>query len=242
MIPVDSLLYKIDQKLNKLSSNSHQQIELEDKILALNEAQIKLIKQKLDSNNVLKGGLDSFKKRYEDLQKFIENYEDHSLDLALSDEKLNKWVASLTDITPAFMFYIDSYVIASKGNCKNRIVWVNRDLAKHADIPTLLNNTNYKPSFEYQETFCILSTDEVGIFTDGTFAPEKLYLSYLRYPKYIDKEGYIKLDGTDSANQDCELKNYLEDELVDLTVQNLAMYTDNPAAVQSAQLRIATNE
>jgi len=43
MIPVDSLLYKIDQKLNKLSTNEHQQIQLEDKILALNEAQIKLI-------------------------------------------------------------------------------------------------------------------------------------------------------------------------------------------------------
>lgn len=242
MIPVDSLLYKIDQKLNKLSSNSHQQIELEDKILALNEAQIKLIKQKLDSNNVLKGGLDSFKKRYEDLQKFVENYDAHALDLTLSDEKLNKWVASLTGISPAFMFYIDSYLIASKESCKNRIVWVNRDLAKHADVPTLLNNTNYRPSFEYQETFCVLSTDEVGIFTDGTFTPEKLYLSYIRYPQYIDKEGYIKLDGTNSVNQDCELKNYLEDELVDLTVQNLAMYTDNPAAVQSAQLRIATNE
>ena len=48
MIPVDSLLYKIDQKLNKLSTNEHQQINLEDKILALNEAQIKLIKQKVD--------------------------------------------------------------------------------------------------------------------------------------------------------------------------------------------------
>jgi hypothetical protein len=29
MIPVDSLLYKIDQKLNKLSTNEHQQINLE---------------------------------------------------------------------------------------------------------------------------------------------------------------------------------------------------------------------
>lgn len=47
MIPVDSLLYKIDQKLNKLSTNEHQEIPVEDKILALNEAQIKLIKQKL---------------------------------------------------------------------------------------------------------------------------------------------------------------------------------------------------
>jgi hypothetical protein len=55
MIPVDSLLYKIDQKLNKLSTNIHQQINLEDKILALNEAQIKLIKQKVDGFSVVSG-------------------------------------------------------------------------------------------------------------------------------------------------------------------------------------------
>ena len=32
MIPVDSLLYKIDQRLNKLSANEHQQIQLEEQI------------------------------------------------------------------------------------------------------------------------------------------------------------------------------------------------------------------
>ena len=86
MIPVDSLLYKIDQKLNKLSNNEHQQIQLEDKILALNEAQIKLIKQKLDGQNTVSGlGFDAFKKRYEDLEKLIEMYEDHPLDLQKVD-------------------------------------------------------------------------------------------------------------------------------------------------------------
>ena len=61
MILVDSLLYKIDQRLNKLSTNEHQQIQLEDKILALNEAQIKLIKQKLDGATANGLGLDAFK-------------------------------------------------------------------------------------------------------------------------------------------------------------------------------------
>lgn len=243
MIPVDSLLYKIDQKLNKLSTNEHQQIQLEDKILALNEAQIKLIKQKLDGTPTPSGlGLDAFKKRYEDLQRLIELYEDHPLKLTLTNSDLNKWTTSLANITPAYMFYVDSYLLADKGRCKNRKIWINRDLASHGDIQFLLNNNFYKPSFEYQETFNFISSDEIAIFTDGTFTPTALYLSYVRYPKYIDKEGYIKLDGTESINQDCELKNYLEDELVDLTVQNLAMYTENSAAVQSAQFRIQTNE
>jgi len=80
MIYVDSLLYKIDQRLNKLSTNEHQQIQLEDKILALNEAQIKLIKQKVDgfaTPNRL--GMDSFKKRYEDLQNLVIDYENQPL-------------------------------------------------------------------------------------------------------------------------------------------------------------------
>lgn len=243
MIKVDSLLYKIDQKLNKLSTNEHQQIQLEDKILALNEAQIKLIKQKVDGISIVSGmGFDAFKKRYEDLQRLVEHYNDHPLSLNLVDAKINQWAASIENLSPKYMFYVDSYIIATKGRCEDRIIWINKDLAKHGDLQFLLNNENYKPSFEYQETFNLLSSDEISIFTDGTFTPTKLYLSYIRYPEYIDKEGYVKFDGSDSINNDCELEEYLEDELVDLTVQNLAMYTENASAVQSAQFRIQTNE
>jgi hypothetical protein len=80
------------------------------------------------------------------------------------------------------------------------------------------------------------------VYSDGTFTPKTLYLSYLRYPQYINKVGYIQFDGTDSFDSNCELALYLEDELVDLTVENLAMYTENMSAVQSAQFRIKTNE
>lgn len=243
MILVDSLLYKIDQKLNKLSTNQHQQINLEDKILVLNESQIKLIKQKVDGISVVSGmGLDAFKKRYEDLQRLIVNYIDGELELTLKNPTINQWSADVSKLDPHYMFYIDSYVLADKGRCKNRKIWINKDLAKHGDLSLLLNNEHYKPSFEYQETFNFVSSDEISIFTDGTFTPTKIYVSYMRYPQYIDKEGYTKLDGTESKDSNCELEEYLEDELVDLTVQNLAMYTENSAAVQSAQFRIQTNE
>ena len=243
MIPVDSLLYKIDQRLNKLSTNDHQQIQLEDKILALNEAQIKLIKQKVDGISVVSGlGLDAFKKRYEDLQSLIEGYNHQPLDLNIKNPELNQWYAGLHQLNPKYMFYIDSYILADKGRCKDRKIWINRELAKHGDLSLLLTNDHYKPSFEYQETFNFLSSDEISVFTDGTFTPSKIYISYMRYPVYIDKSGYIKFDGTPSVDQDCELETYLEDELLDLTVQNLAMYTENVSAIQSSQLRIATNE
>ncbi len=243
MILVDSLLYKIDQKLNKLSSNAHQQIQKEDKILALNEAQIKLIMQKVDGTSTNSGiGLDGFRKRHEDLQNLIEDYNHQPLSLQETNKTLNQWEASLADLSPKYLLYVDSYILADKGRCKNRRIRINQDLAKHADILILLDNVHYKPSFEYQETFNTITTDSINIYTDGTFIPTKIYISYLRYPKYIDSEGYINLQGESSTNQNSELEDYLEDELVDLTVQNLAMYTENVAAVQSAQIRIQTNE
>jgi hypothetical protein len=113
MIPVDSLLYKIDQKLNKLSTNEHQQINLEDKILALNEAQIKLIKQKVDGFSTVGGmGLDAFKKRYEDLQSLVVNYNNQPLPLTLENVELNQWDANINSLVPKYMFYLDCYVIA----------------------------------------------------------------------------------------------------------------------------------
>lgn len=243
MISVDSLLYKVDQRLNKLSTNEHQQIQLEDKILALNEAQIKLIKQKVDGISVVSGmGMDAFKKRYEDLQSLVMNYNHQPLPLTVKDKDLNQWAANVHELEPKYMFYVDSYILADKGRCKNRKIWINRDLAKHGDLQFILNNEHYKPSFEYQETFNFLASDEISIFTDGTFTPKAIHIMYMRYPQYINKEGYIMLDGTPSFNQDCELETYLEDELLDLTVQNLGMYTENMSAVQTAQYRIQTNE
>lgn len=243
MIPVDSLLYKIDQKLNKLSTNEHQAIQREDKILALNEAQIKLIIQKVNGFSTPAGmGLGAFRKRYEDLQNLIQDYNSKPLVLVEADKNLNQFNASLSDLDPDYLFYIDAYILAEKGRCKDRKIWINKDLATYGDVQFILNNAHYKPSFEYQETFNTITSDKINVYTDGTFTPKKIYISYLRYPKYIDKAGYEKLDGTASVDQDCELEDYLEDQLVDLAVQNLATYTENTSAAQSAQFRIQTNE
>jgi len=242
MILAERLSYKLDQRLNKLSTNEHQQIPVEDKVLALCEAQIKLIKQKVDGNNLYKIGLDGFKKRYQDLQFLVENPEDHKLSLTLSDKYLNRWTTDITGVSPKFMFYLDSYMIADKGDCKNRILYSNGDLVKHADITTLLLNNNYKPSFEYQEVLVDIASDELHYYTDGTFTPKNIYLTYIRYPIEIDLEGYVKFDGTDSTTVNCELEEYLEDELLDIATENLAMYTENNSAVVYADKRTKNNE
>lgn len=232
MIAVDRLLYKIDQRLNRLASDHHQKIFLEDKILILNEAQIILIKRKKDEVG---------EKSYHGLQFLIENYNDHVFDLKKGDKKLNQYYADISNLEPKMMFYVDGYMTADKGECKDRKIHINPDLLKQADIQVILNNSLTKPSFEYQETCMAMSSDKLYVYTDGTFTPKKLYLSYMRYPKEIDKSGYIRLDGTLSKDSDCELPEYLETELLDICEQLIGNYTENLSALASAKIKQNSN-
>jgi len=242
MINVKSLIYKIDYKLNKAATLVHQEIPVENKIVALREAEIKLIKTKLNPNNTLGFGFEANKKRYEDLQTLIESHHLHKLPLKLVDKITNKWEADLTKLLPKYMFYIDAYVTATKGQCKNNVLKVNNDLSKHADISILLANENYKPSFEYQETPCTITSNKIEVYTDGSFTMSEIFISYIRYPKKIDIEGYIDLDGNPSTNQDSELPDYLEDELVNFALMELSMITENIPSVQATGERFKTQE
>lgn len=242
MISVDSLLYNIDMELNKVATFENQEIPVENKIIALNKAQNSIILTKIGSNNQDRLGLDAFKKRYEDLQVLIEAPHLHKLELEKTSDKFWKWQADLTKLSPKYMFYIDAYALATKGACEDTPLYVNRDLAKHADVPTLFANTHTKPSFEYQETFSTISNNKLEVYSDGTFDFSDIFVSYIRYPKKIDKEGYIYLDGKESINQDSELPDYLETELINLAIKELAIATENIPAVNMIPSRTATQE
>lgn len=247
MISTQQLLYKIDMKLNKVASMQHQSIPVEDKILALNEAQIKLLKKKIDYNNNYQLGLDAFKKRYEDLQILVyPNQESKDQFEALNvtkttDKVYDTYQADITKCKKQYFLPLDMYAICSKGDCKEKPVFLSK-VIKHGDISTLMANNHYKPSFEYEESFVVISGNNIMVYTDGTFTIDKLYLTYLRYPQKIDTEGYINFDGTSSINQNCELPDYLEDELLDITILELAMSTENMPVVEFDKIRNKNNE
>jgi hypothetical protein len=240
MISAVQLYYKTKMRLNNLASNEHQDIPIEDWVLAANESQIKLIKKKLGLNNNYGIGYDGFRKRYEDLQTLVVPH----VQLELKDDKSlnNRWstIDSTVDLVPKYLIYSDIYITADKDNCKNRVLQVN--ISKHSDLAVLINNTNYKPSFEYQETLGTISNNKFEVYTDGTFSPNSLFISYIKYPKKINLEGYVDFDEKESITQDSELPDYLEDELLDLIVIELGMDTENNNAVTYGQIRSQNNE
>lgn len=240
MISAVQLYYKTKMRLNNLASNEHQDIPIEDWVLVATESQIKLIKKKIGVNNNYSIGYDGSRKRYEDLQSLVIPHK--KLELINNKTLNNRWSTKNTilELTPKYFIYSDVYITATKENCKDRVLQVN--ISKHSDLPILLNNTNYTPSFEYQETLGTISENKFEVYTDGSFTPTALYLSYIKYPQKIDIEGYVDFDGKDSKTQDSELPDYLEDELLDLIVTELGMSTENSNAVKYGQIRSQTNE
>jgi len=231
MIPVQELLIGIDLKLNKLGVQQHQYIPTDEKILFLNEAQLRLVKSKVDSNNKFGTGLDGFKKRYEDIQTLINDY------IPLPSTKAEKLYPAYKASLPEDHFLsLQHSGICSKGECKGRTV-VSTRTVKHGDLPTIYKNSHWVPSFEYQETISQISKDELILYTDGTFSIEEIYISYVRYPLKIDVDGYEHLDGTDSINQDCELDYQLKDELLEFTILELGLDTENQTIIQTSELR-----
>lgn len=237
MIAALDLLYELDVRLNTVATLKHQSIPSEDRLIALNNAQINYILTHISVNNLYQIGFEGFKKRYEDLQFLIEETHNHPLPLSSTDEVLHRYTASLDELSPTYMFFIEAYVLADKKTCKKVPIFVNGELIKHADVTTLLNSENYKPSFEYRETFCTIANNSISVYTDGTFTVDTINIGYIRYPKEIDVEGYIKTDGSASKNQDSEFPSYLKDALLNLALEDLGLATENKNAVESAQIR-----
>jgi uncharacterized membrane protein YobD (UPF0266 family) len=137
------------------------------------------------------------------------------------------------------MFYDAAYALASQKTCKTTL---GVNLIKEGQVDTLYYNDNYSPSFLWMETIATMGNNILYVYTDGIFSIDEVYLTYLRKPKKIDKEGYINFDGTDSVNQDCELPEYAKNDILDIAVGYAAMATDNQLQTQFAKLREQNNE
>lgn len=103
-----------------------------------------------------------------------------------------------------YLEYSRSYSLATKGNCKNRVI-VNWDI-KNKNINTILTNSNESPSFEYEETPIKISNGNIKVYKSD-FEINSVFLDYYKIPTKIDIEGYIHFDGTPSKNIDADFSN-----------------------------------
>jgi hypothetical protein len=233
MISSEHLSKRIDEFLNKSGTNDNFKISTPAKVRAINSSQLILIKRKIGMNNIYKKGFESFRKRFDDLDFLIKDAVE--VPLFSSNGMLYADTSGLED----YMFYIKSYCFADKGTCTNRRL--RNYLVKRADLENYIKSDTHMPSFDWQEQLVTMADNKIQIYTASDYTVNKLYLDYIRQPKQVDIKGYKK-DGVDSQTVDCEFPEHLEDELLDIIVEQLAMTITDQAQIQFSQSRQQRNE
>lgn len=212
---------KFREKANKNGINDNISADRFRVILAINEAQNKFVEWVLEKKN-------------EDDIRLIQHL--------LKEEKLkesNKTEnSSYFDLPPDYFDLANLTGKARKDKCLiNILLWE----VKSQNFNELLNDENNKPSFDYAESFYFVSKNDVRVFKDD-FSLENILLTYYRYPKKIDVEGYFTDDGTAqglaSVNIDPEWDDKAMDRIISLAVKDFNINAENLQRFQIDNTRI----
>jgi len=213
---------KILLKVNLNDTNGNIHAPKSNAVLIFNEESRKWLNSRLENSN------NSDEK--DELHEFL-----------ISDVELKK-VEDLKDssdfaIPNDYFRYSRSYSLASKGECKNRVI-VNWDI-KNKNINTILTNSNESPSFEYEESPVKLANFKLKVYKSD-FSVDKVFLDYYKLPPILDISGYTRFDGTKSEDVDLKYSDDLLDQIISQTALAIVRNSQNTEGFQFAKDRIAS--
>lgn len=229
-----TLQLKIKERLNKLASDDYDNIEKWQMVEAFNKAQLTWCRRQLHGMNQFKEGDEGSKRRIDDLQILLKE-----IILPLDDRGLYCQSKEI----PADYFEWKR-ITADAGNecCPNKRRMVIY-LAEEANVDSLLNDYNKKPSYEWGETFCTLIGNKVRIYTNADFKLDKATLEYYRMPVMIEIAGSTSPNTNKFSTKDveCEFKDDIAELMIDEAVKILAGDIESFGQEQIAEKNVESN-
>lgn len=207
---------KVEERLNKLSSNDYDNIECWQIVEAFNKAQIEWVRRQLRGANLFKDGDENSRRRIDDIQRLLK-----VIPLSVNDKGI--YFESNNILPDEYLEFKRVDAEATNECCSNKIP-MSIYLAEEDNRSQLLRDEHKNPSYEWGETFCTLISNKLRIFTNGKFKIENVELTYYRFPVYIQFENCIDPYTTKISTQniECEFKNDIIELLIDETVTILA--------------------
>jgi hypothetical protein len=199
-------IIKIKTRLNKLDSFDYDNIEDWVIVEAVNKAALEICRGIIQGKiQGLDDGAEESSSRISDIQCLLktESVEGNNQNTLYFESKLPK----------DFLWHNSLVVYASKENCKNKKI--KSDLREQANVETLLQDHNSKPSFEWRETFHTYISNKFRVYTNNDFDVEKVEIIYYRKPIEMDIFGYVHEDGKESKNVDLEFKDDFAEVILD---------------------------
>lgn len=226
---VREMVYRFKQKAQRVDTKSAPGLKLPQIIMYLNSGMMTLLKTRYGTNNNYRQTLESIQKRVDEWQKLIVPHEKLTSNNDLSDDSIYSF--DLLDTAEKYLFLLRISTAGTKGNCKEQKL--NTFFSPSNNLEADLDNPNAKPNFEWREVLYRFAQDKILAYSDSTFSIDSADIDYLRYPKAVDIAGYKHFDGSDSADVDCELPDFLHEEIINQAVIDFELSEKHPGVESS---------
>lgn len=206
--------YDFKKKLNKVDSQKYRNLKVPEIDWTLNEAYNIFIKSIISPRTYNGLGFEVGQRSINDIRTLVVNK--HEVIPTVFDSK-----SCTVGLPENYKYLVSSEAVGTKGNCGEQFLETNpvQHDDRHETSPFSVS------SFEWREVNYRFFENGLRFFTDGTFTITKVYLDYIRTPKYIHfAKGHVggtyKLpSGVQlTGSQNCELPEDTHKEIVDLAV------------------------
>lgn len=202
----ETILLKVQQRLNKLSSNDFDNIDFWKIIEAFNKVQIEWVRSLLDIQEKTKRTVD-------DLNVLITDY-------TLNCSKRGDYY--LTDELPSNYLRITKVRPFAMSSCCDKGKFLISDLIEEANSEELLKDWSYSPSFEWGMTFHSIVNNRLKIYSTN-FKVVNADLVYYRFPRPIEVINVSNLEGIISTEtKNPEFRDDVVEMLIDKTCAEIA--------------------
>lgn len=228
-----TIIIKVEERLNKLSSNDYDNIEKWKIIEAFNKGVSDWCRRQLHGTNLKKTGDEQTKRRIDDLQVLLR---EHSLEM----EKGDCFYGSTN--WPEDYFEYKRVTFKGKTDCCERNKFVI-NLVEEANVDVYLRDPLVKPSFQWGETFLTLANNVVKVWTNDEFEVSEAKLTYYKQPLRIEIQGVVNPYTGDisTADVECEFKDDVIELFVDECVKIIAGDIESISSIQIADKSVESN-
>lgn len=216
-----TLQIKLKQRLNKLASNDYDNIECWQIVEAFNKAQVEWVRRQLHGGNVYKEGDEMSKRRIDDLQNLL-------VEFNLTGTQFDDYFESNNFPVGDFLEYKRITIQATSKCCpdpRNMVVYLGEEANRDLYMRDPLKN----PSFEWGETFCTFLGNRVRVYRKPDFNLVNPVLTYYRQPVNIQiatcQNPYTGVVSV--VDVECEFKDDIVELLLDDTASLIAGDIDN---------------
>lgn len=214
---------KIQQRLNKLSSNDFSNIQCWQVVEAFNKGMVAWLRRNIRGTNMYKEGAEQSIRRIDDLQVILKD------GAAMNVTDKGDYFETDFNAWPADFFEWSKFNLFAISECCPDPVRMKCALVEEANVDEYLSDKNYRPNYEWGETFATIKGNKVQIYHDKKFQVSSFGISYFRQPRFIQiqncKDPYIgQIPAVDVL---CEFKDDLCELFIGEAAKIIAGDTNN---------------